>query len=153
MDYQSELLGCTSNITQRALGADLKTARTGILFAGFLKILMPVIVMLPGIAAWVLYKNGHTAQMDANFASLTQAHPDLDKSQHLYKIKDDAYSAVLNFLPTGLKGLSLAALTAAMWLHLQERPIAFPPFSHSTSIRSLLRRMPMKKGSCAWAGW
>jgi len=106
--------GCNQYITQRALGADLKTARTGILFAGFLKILMPVIVMLPGIAAWVLYKNGHLPQMDANFASLTQAHPDLDKSQHLYKIKDDAYSAVLNFLPTGLKGLSLAALTAAI---------------------------------------
>src|SRR5690606_14617379 len=49
--------GCNQYITQRALGADLKTARTGILFAGFLKLLMPVIVMLPGIAAYVLYKN------------------------------------------------------------------------------------------------
>jgi len=106
--------GCNQYITQRALGANLKTARTGIIFAGFLKILMPVIVMLPGIAAWVLYKNGHLTEMDANFSSLTQAHPDLDKSQHLYKIKDDAYSAVLNFLPTGLKGLSVAALTAAI---------------------------------------
>src|SRR5690606_31691467 len=43
--------GCNQYITQRALGADLKTARTGILFAAFLKLLMPVIVMLPGIAA------------------------------------------------------------------------------------------------------
>ena len=51
--------GCNQYITQRALGADLQTARTGILFAGFLKLLMPVIVMLPGIAAYVLYKNGH----------------------------------------------------------------------------------------------
>src|SRR5215203_3980486 len=48
--------GCNQYITQRALGADLKTARTGILFAAFLKLLMPVIVVLPGIAAFVLYK-------------------------------------------------------------------------------------------------
>lgn len=36
--------GCNQYITQRALGADLQTARKGILFAGFLKLLMPVIV-------------------------------------------------------------------------------------------------------------
>lgn len=86
--------GCNQYITQRALGADLQTARTGILFAGFLKLLMPVIVMLPGIAAYVLYKNGHLP--------------------HLVGGKDGAYSAMLNFLPTGLKGLSIAALTAAI---------------------------------------
>src|SRR5579863_562634 len=51
--------GCNQYITQRALGANLQTARTGILFAGFLKLLMPIIVMLPGIAAFVLYKHGH----------------------------------------------------------------------------------------------
>ena len=51
--------GCNQYITQRALGADLQTARNGILFAGFLKLFMPVIVMLPGIAAFVLYKNGY----------------------------------------------------------------------------------------------
>lgn len=86
--------GCNQYITQRALGADLHTARTGILFAGFLKLLMPLIVMLPGIAAFVLYENGHLA--------------------HLVGGKDGAYSAVLAFLPTGLKGLSVAALTAAI---------------------------------------
>ena len=86
--------GCNQYITQRALGADLHTARTGILFAGFLKLLMPVIVMLPGIAAYVLYQNGHLP--------------------HLVGGKDGAYSAVLAFLPTGLKGLSVAALTAAI---------------------------------------
>ena len=86
--------GCNQYITQRALGADLQTARTGILFAGFLKLLMPVIVMLPGIAAYVLYKNGHLPQLVGG--------------------KDGAYSAVLTFLPTGLKGLSVAALTAAI---------------------------------------
>jgi SSS family solute:Na+ symporter len=86
--------GCNQYITQRALGADLHTARTGILFAGLLKLMMPVIVMLPGIAAFVLYKNGHLPQLVGG--------------------KDGAYSAVLTFLPTGLKGLSVAALTAAI---------------------------------------
>lgn len=86
--------GCNQYITQRALGADLKTARTGILFAGFLKLLMPLIVMLPGIAAFVLYSGGHLPQMIGG--------------------KDGAYSAILTFLPTGLKGLSVAALTAAI---------------------------------------
>jgi len=86
--------GCNQYITQRALGADLQTARTGILFAGFLKLLMPLIVMLPGIAAFVLYKGGYLPQLIGG--------------------KDGAYSAVLTFLPTGLKGLSVAALTAAI---------------------------------------
>ena len=56
--------GCNQYITQRALGANLQTARTGILFAGFLKLLMPVIVMLPGIAAYVLHKNGQLANFN-----------------------------------------------------------------------------------------
>ncbi|MEP6725885.1 MAG: sodium/solute symporter [Bacteroidota bacterium] len=86
--------GCNQYITQRALGADLQTARTGILFAGLLKLLMPVIVMLPGIAAYVLYQGGYLPQLAGG--------------------KDGAYSAVLTFLPTGLKGLSVAALTAAI---------------------------------------
>jgi solute:Na+ symporter, SSS family len=86
--------GCNQYITQRALGADLQTARTGILFAGFLKLLMPVIVMLPGIAAFVLHKNGQLANFNG--------------------VKDSAYSAILGFLPAGLKGLSIAALTAAI---------------------------------------
>ncbi|WP_367868267.1 sodium/sugar symporter [Pedobacter sp. WC2423] len=86
--------GCNQYITQRALGADIKTARTGILFAGILKLMMPLIVMLPGIAAYVLYKSGHLPQLIGG--------------------KDGAYSAILTFLPTGLKGLSVAALTAAI---------------------------------------
>lgn len=91
--------GCNQYITQRALGADLKTARTGILFAGFMKLMMPVIVMLPGIAAYVLYKNGG---LQAEMAPGGQFN------------SDNAYSAILGFLPNGLKGLSLAALTAAI---------------------------------------
>src|SRR5215212_4055448 len=86
--------GCNQYITQRALGADLKTARTGILFAGFLKLLMPLIVMLPGIAAYVLHRHQHLEGFNG--------------------VKDTAYSSVLAFLPEGLKGLSVAALTAAI---------------------------------------
>jgi solute:Na+ symporter, SSS family len=91
--------GCNQYITQRALGADLNTARTGILFAALLKLMMPVIVMLPGIAAYVLYKNGGLQSEMSLGGKFNQ---------------DNAYSSVLGFLPNGLKGLSLAALTAAI---------------------------------------
>ncbi|MBS1669234.1 MAG: sodium/solute symporter [Bacteroidetes bacterium] len=91
--------GCNQYITQRALGANLKTARTGILFAAILKLFMPVIVMLPGIAAYVLYKNG-SIQSEMSLGG--KFNP------------DNAYSSILGFLPDGLKGLSVAALTAAI---------------------------------------
>jgi SSS family solute:Na+ symporter len=91
--------GCNQYITQRALGADLKTARSGILFAAFLKMLMPVIVVLPGIAAYVLHQNG-------NFQT--------EMLQDGVVNPDRAYPVLLNLLPVGLKGLSFAALTAAI---------------------------------------
>lgn len=91
--------GCNQYITQRALGADLKTARRGILFAAFLKILMPVIVVLPGIAAYVLFQNGY-------FQKEMMVNGEL--------VQDKAYPVLLNLLPSGLKGLSFAALTAAV---------------------------------------
>ncbi|WP_284651489.1 sodium/sugar symporter [Flavobacterium terrisoli] len=91
--------GCNQYITQRALGADLKTARSGILFAAFLKLLMPVIVVLPGIAAFVLYQNGHFQNEMLQNGSVNP---------------DRAYPILLNLLPVGLKGLSFAALTAAV---------------------------------------
>ncbi|MDQ2753200.1 MAG: sodium/solute symporter [Bacteroidota bacterium] len=94
--------GCNQYITQRALGADLQTARKGILFAGFIKLLMPVIVMLPGIAAYVLHQKGLLqAEMMVN-------------SKNGQVVSDNAYSAILGYLPNGLIGLSLAALTAAI---------------------------------------
>jgi SSS family solute:Na+ symporter len=91
--------GCNQYITQRALGADLKTARTGILFAAFLKLMMPILVVVPGIAAYVLYQNGGLQTQMMTNGLLNQ---------------DNAYSAVVGFLPVGLKGLSMAALTAAI---------------------------------------
>ena len=92
--------GCNQYITQRALGADLKTARSGILFAAFLKLLMPVIVVLPGIAAYVLHQKGYfqTEMLDSKGII------DVNK----------AYPSLLNLLPSGLKGLAFAALTAAI---------------------------------------
>ncbi|MGM9476309.1 sodium/sugar symporter [Pedobacter sp. GSP4] len=91
--------GCNQYITQRALGADLKTARGGILFAAFLKLLMPIIVVLPGIAAYVLYKDGAFQSEMLQDGSVNP---------------DRAYPVLLNLLPAGLKGLSFAALTAAV---------------------------------------
>src|SRR6201996_7488873 len=91
--------GCNQYITQRALGADLKTARGGILFASFLKLLMPVIVVLPGIAAYVLYKHD---MFQTDMLQGGEVNP------------DRAYPVLLNLLPSGLKGLSFAALTAAV---------------------------------------
>lgn len=92
--------GCNQYITQRALGADLKTARSGILFAAFLKLLMPVIVVLPGIAAYVIYmKGGFQTEMLGEDGILNP---------------DKSYPVLLNLLPAGLKGLSFAALTAAV---------------------------------------
>ncbi|HTD93496.1 MAG TPA: sodium/solute symporter, partial [Chitinophagaceae bacterium] len=91
--------GCNQYITQRALGATLPTARKGILFAAFLKLLMPVIVVLPGIAAYVLHQQGdfqHEMMMGS------EINP------------DKAYPVLLNLLPAGLKGLAFAALTAAV---------------------------------------
>ncbi len=91
--------GCNQYITQRALGADLKTARSGILFAAFLKLLMPVIVVIPGIAAYVLYQNG-------GFHEQMMVNGEI--------VQDNAYPVMLNLLGPGLKGLAFAALTAAV---------------------------------------
>ncbi|WP_158991033.1 sodium/solute symporter [Mucilaginibacter sp. L196] len=92
--------GCNQYITQRALGADLPTARGGLLFAAFLKLLMPVIVVLPGIAAYVLYQKG-------------MFHQEMMSSKGVLDV-NKAYPSVLNLLPNYLKGLSFAALTAAI---------------------------------------
>ncbi len=92
--------GCNQYITQRALGADLKTARAGLLFAAFLKLLMPVIVVLPGIAAYLLYQKG-------------MFHQEMMSSKGIMD-PNKAYPSLLNLVPTYLKGLSFAALTAAI---------------------------------------
>ncbi|RYY98355.1 MAG: sodium transporter [Chitinophagaceae bacterium] len=97
--------GCNQYITQRALGADLKTARNGILFAAFLKLLMPVIVVLPGIAAYLLHKEN----VSVGEVNMQNAIGVADQM-----VQDKAYPVLLNLLPPGLKGLAFAALTAAI---------------------------------------
>ena len=91
--------GCNQYIIQRALGANLKTARAGLSFAAFLKLLVPVIVVLPGITMFVLHKIGmfqHEMMPDG-----------IVKPDH-------AYPTLMNLLPPGLKGVAFAALTAAV---------------------------------------
>jgi SSS family solute:Na+ symporter len=91
--------GCNQYIVQRALGADLNTARKGILFAAFLKLLVPVIAVLPGIVMYVLHNKGLflTEMSDAGVLK-----------------PDHAYPTLMNLLPAGLKGIAFAALTAAI---------------------------------------
>ncbi|MBF4472403.1 sodium:solute symporter family transporter [Flavobacterium sp. HJJ] len=92
--------GCNQYIVQRALGADLKTARKGILFAAFLKLLVPIIAVLPGIAMYVMHQNGMFQQEMVDAAGVLKP--------------DHAYPTLMNLLPAGLKGIALAALTAAI---------------------------------------
>jgi len=81
--------GFNQYIIQRALAAkDTREAQKGIVFAAFLKVLMPLIIVLPGVAAVILA-------------------PDLDAP-------DKAYPTVMRLLPVGIKGLVFAALIAAI---------------------------------------
>lgn len=97
--------GFNQYITQRALAAkSLDEAQKGMIFAGFLKLLMPLIVVVPGIAALVIVNNG----LDAGFVESMK-----DPVTGIIK-SDRAYPTLLQVLPTGLKGLAFAALTAAI---------------------------------------
>lgn len=81
--------GFNQYIIQRALGArSTEEAQKGIVFAAFLKVLMPIIVVLPGIAMFAL---------DANLGT-----------------PDEAYPRAMTLLPVGIKGLVFAALLAAI---------------------------------------
>jgi len=97
--------GFNQYITQRALAAkSLDEAQKGMIFAGFLKLLMPLIVVIPGIAALVIVKNG----IDPAFVESMK-----DPVTGIIK-SDRAYPTLLQLLPVGLKGLAFAALTAAI---------------------------------------
>ncbi|RZK37381.1 MAG: sodium transporter [Pedobacter sp.] len=92
--------GCNQYIVQRALGADLKTGRSGLIFAAFLKLLIPVIVVIPGIAAFVLYQRGYFQAEMLDAGGVVKP--------------DHAYPVLMNLLPVGVKGMAFAALTAAI---------------------------------------
>lgn len=89
--------GFNQYIIQRALGAEsLPEAQKGLAFAAFLKLLIPIIVVIPGIAALWLAQNG---QLD--MAELS-ARP------------DSTYGVLMTLVPGGLRGLVFAALIAAI---------------------------------------
>lgn len=95
--------GCNQYITQRALGASLPVARAGLLFAAFLKMLMPVIVVIPGIAVYFIIKEEIPGISAADMLTNSGVQD-----------PNKAYPALLGLLPIGLKGLAFAALTAAI---------------------------------------
>ncbi len=90
--------GCNQYITQRALAAkSLKEAQRGMAFAGYLKLLMPLIVVVPGIIAFVLNESNDPKLLT-----------------HIGK-PDETYPILLNsFLFPGVKGIAFAALFAAI---------------------------------------
>ena len=90
--------GFNQYITQKGLAAySIHEAQKGFLFAGMLKILMPFIVLIPGICAFYITQYGDTNLQDA------------------IKVSDEAYSWFFkNFMPTGIKGLAFVALAAAV---------------------------------------
>ena len=92
--------GFNQYIIQKGLAAkSVQEAQKGLVFAGFLKILIPFIVVLPGVCAY--YISLHP-----------EAFPSLQGS---INVADDAYPwLVRNFTPVGVKGLTFAALAAAI---------------------------------------
>ena len=94
--------GFNQYIIQKGLAAkNVDEAKKGLIFAGFLKILIPFIVVLPGICAYYIMQD------PTKFASMNLAGN--------INVADDAYPWLIrNFTPTGIKGLSFAALTAAI---------------------------------------
>lgn len=95
--------GFNQYIIQKGLAAkSLAEAKKGLIFAGYLKILIPLIVIVPGITAYVLFKHPEL------HASVTTLSGTIDKA-------DQAYPWLLrNFAPTGIRGLAFAALVAAV---------------------------------------
>ncbi|GAA3630496.1 sodium/sugar symporter [Flavivirga jejuensis] len=98
--------GFNQYIIQRTLAAkSLKESQKGILLAAFLKLIIPVVVVVPGIAAYVMV-NDPSIMANLGEAGMLNV-PTTDQA-------DKAYPWLLQFLPTGLKGVAFAALAAAI---------------------------------------
>ncbi len=98
--------GFNQYITQRALAAkNLDHAQRGVIFAGILKLLIPLIVVIPGIAAYVVVQNEELG------GAFSQIMTDPDTG---FIVPDRAYPSLLSLLPNGMKGVAFAALTAAI---------------------------------------
>ena len=98
--------GFNQYIIQRTLAAkSLEESQKGILFAAGLKMIIPLIVVIPGIAAYVIVNDTMLLGSlgDAGLSNI----PSSDKA-------DKAYPWLMQFLPTGLKGVAVAALAAAI---------------------------------------
>ena len=98
--------GFNQYIIQRTLAAkSLKESQKGILLAAFLKLIIPLIVVIPGIAAYVMVND---PAIMANLGEVGMLNvPSAEQA-------DKAYPWLLQFLPTGLKGVAFAALAAAI---------------------------------------
>jgi SSS family solute:Na+ symporter len=101
--------GFNQYIIQRTLAAkSLKEAQRGIAFAAFLKLIIPLIVVIPGIVAYVMFTQPEGTSI---IPGVKEAFTNPDGSINY----DKAYPWLISvFIPTGLKGLVLAALTAAI---------------------------------------
>ncbi|MEJ2596130.1 MAG: sodium/sugar symporter [bacterium] len=101
--------GFNQYIIQRTLAAkSLKESQRGIVFAAFLKLIIPLFVVIPGIVAWVMFSQ---PEGTATIEGATQAFIKADGGMNY----DKAYPWLIStFIPTGLKGLVVAALAAAI---------------------------------------
>lgn len=98
--------GFNQYIIQRTLAAkSLPEAQKGIALAAFLKLIIPFIVVIPGIAAYVMTTD--TTIMERLGAAAQENLPSLEQA-------DKAYPWLLHLLPAGFKGVAFAALAAAI---------------------------------------
>ena len=112
--------GFNQYITQRALAAkNLREAQKGMALAAYLKLLMPVIVVLPGIAALLLV-------------------PDLERP-------DQAYPELMKLVPAGLLGLCFAALVAAVASSIASMANSISTIFTMDIYRQLARSEPSEK--------
>ncbi len=95
--------GFNQYIIQRTLAAkSLKESQKGIAFAAALKMIIPLIVVVPGIIAYVMFTENPEATK-----AFTSSNGDI--------LNDKAYPWLISrFIPVGLKGVILAALSAAI---------------------------------------
>ena len=98
--------GFNQYIIQRTLAAkSLEESQKGILFAAGIKMILPLIVVIPGIAAYVIVND------PALLSTLGEAGTN---NMPTSGTADKAYPWLMQFLPTGLKGIAVAALAAAI---------------------------------------
>ena len=92
-------------LVQRVFAAkDINEGRLGATFCGFLKLLTPFILVMPGLIALSLYHQGKLA---------------MPLDSHGVPINDDAYPVILgNLMPHGLLGLTVAGIAAALMGHI-----------------------------------